>query len=34
MSEDDKEFLVEFLVGVPSILLMCSSFILLILLFL
>jgi len=33
MTEDDKEFLVEFLVGVSSILLVCSSFILLILLF-
>jgi hypothetical protein len=34
MTEDDKEFLVEFLVGFSFNLLVCSSFILFILLFL
>lgn len=34
MSEDDKEFLNEFFMGAISFLFVCSSFILLILLFL
>lgn len=34
MSEDDKEFLVEFLVGVSGVLLVCFLFIVFVLLFL